>query len=147
MYCFIVLWQVQFQMTGMFILLFPKVQQSHAFYILLRNNQLHFLCSLLYFSDNCLHKELPHIKLLCVRKWILPVHLETIDPVGWIYGKIKTKKKIHFDKADWANIISQSACWFLTGCHKLQTIGLQIIKAFYSNIYYNSYWEWLCLWQ
>lgn len=82
-------------MTGMFIL-FPKVQQSHAFYILLRNNQLHFFCSLLYFSENCLHKKLPHIKLLCVRKWIMPVHLETIDPAGWISWENKNQKENTF---------------------------------------------------
>lgn len=114
----------------MFILLFPKVQQSQAFYILLRNNQLHFLCILLYFSENSLHKKLPHIKLLCVWKWVIPMHLETIDPVGWISWENRTPptKKFFFYKTDRANTISNqlSACWFLSGCYILQTIWLQI---------------------
>lgn len=52
---------------------------------------------------------------------------------------------MHFDKVDWANIISQLTVCMLgfTECHGLQTVGLQISKASYPNNPF--YWECLYL--
>lgn len=101
-------------MACMFILSFSKVQQSSAFFAFI-NNHVCFLGSLLYFSENCLCKELLHIKWLCVRKWITLVLLETIDPVGWVSWENKNHKENAFDKVHWLiqflSCLHAGFCW------------------------------------
>lgn len=80
----------------------------------LENNHLHFLCSLLYFLENSLRNS-PTLNRYALGKGVYIFSWKQLILQAGFQGKIKTKKKMHFDKVDWLIKFHNHlyACWFL----------------------------------